>query len=76
MMQRIIQIGSMVYGSESESKFPATRLFVMAGLCKTQSEARRLAEGGGAYINGKRISPNAEVMLVEGEIWIVDEGKN
>jgi tyrosyl-tRNA synthetase len=32
------------------------KLFVLAGLCKSNSDARRLIQGGGAYINDQRIT--------------------
>jgi len=34
---------------------PAFKLFEEAGLCATRSEARRLIQEGGAYINGERL---------------------
>ncbi len=33
----------------------AIDLFVRVGLCQSRSEARRLIEQGGAYVNGERI---------------------
>lgn len=38
-----------------EAGIPVTDLFVEAGLCTSKSEARRLIQGGGAYLNGERI---------------------
>jgi tyrosyl-tRNA synthetase len=35
---------------------PAFKLFEMAGLCASGSEARRLIEQGGAYINNKKVN--------------------
>ena len=32
------------------------KLFVLSGLCKSNSDARRLIQGGGAYINDQRIT--------------------
>ncbi len=36
-------------------KVPAYLLFEMVGLCVSKSDARRLIEQGGAYINGERV---------------------
>jgi len=53
----------------SESKFsegiPAFKLFEMAKLCNSGSEARRLIEQGGAYINEKRIEKVDELVTLE-----------
>lgn len=38
-----------------ETGVPAFKLFHMVGLVKSRSEARRLIEQGGAYVNGNRI---------------------
>jgi tyrosyl-tRNA synthetase len=39
-----------------ENGIPAFKLFHIASLCKGSSEARRLIEQGGAYVNGSRLS--------------------
>ena len=38
-----------------ETGLPAFKIFEMTGLCASSSEARRLIEQGGAYINNKRV---------------------
>lgn len=41
--------------SRFQEGIPAYILFCESGLCKTRSEARRLIEQGGGYINNKRV---------------------
>lgn len=43
----------------------AVNLFVLAGLCKSNGEARRLIQGGGAYINEKRIDDGLAALSAE-----------
>lgn len=40
---------------EFTTPFTAVELFVWGGLAKSRGEARRLAEGGGLYINNRRV---------------------
>ena len=44
---------------------PAFKLFEMAGLCASGSEARRLIEQGGAYIDNKKVKKFDEVIKGE-----------
>ena len=44
-------------------KISVVDLFMDAGLCKSKSDARRLIQQGGAYINGDRISAFDQVIL-------------
>ncbi len=38
------------------------KLLVLAGMAKTNGEARRLIEGGGVYIDGNKVeNPDAEI---------------
>jgi len=46
---------SEINGDVFKEGIPAFILFEKTALCKTRSEARRLINEGGAYINGKRI---------------------
>ena len=47
----------------------APKLFVSAGLCKSNGDARRLIQGGGAYINDQRVDA---VDLTVGEDMLED----
>jgi tyrosyl-tRNA synthetase len=54
---------------------PAWQMFVETGLCKTNSEARRLIKQGGGYVGEERISDfnNAITLDMAGEdgaIWL------
>ena len=44
---------------------PAFRLFETSTLCASGSEARRLIEQGGAYINGRRVEKFDEIITLE-----------
>ena len=46
---------SVMQWNELADGIPAFKIFQMAGLAKSSSEARRLIQQGGAYINGRRI---------------------
>ena len=50
-----------------KSGVPAFKIFHLAGLAKSGSEARRLIEQGGAYLNGQRIQ-TADTMATEKDI--------
>jgi tyrosyl-tRNA synthetase len=55
-----------------------SKLAVASGLCKSVGEVRRLAEGGGFYVNNKRASGQdilTEDMLVDGEVLVLRSGK-
>ena len=48
--------------AELESGIGVLSLFVKAGLCSSNGEARRLVQGGGASLNGEKISDaNAKI---------------
>ncbi len=61
-----------------EKGIPAFELFKDVGLCKSGSEARRLIEQGGGYVNGKRVeSFNMDITsdhVIEG-VLILKAGK-
>jgi tyrosyl-tRNA synthetase len=42
-----------------------TELFVRSGLCKTKSDARRLIEQGGAYLNNIKIQEVNSIFKIE-----------
>jgi tyrosyl-tRNA synthetase len=44
---------------------PAPELFCQVGLCRSRSEARRLIEGQGAYINGQPVASADELITVD-----------
>jgi tyrosyl-tRNA synthetase len=44
---------------------PAFKLFEASALCASGSEARRLIEQGGAYINGRRVEKFDEIVTLE-----------
>jgi tyrosyl-tRNA synthetase len=58
--------------NEFELGIPAFKLYQKVGLAKSGSEARRLIQQGGAYINGNRIESDEELItsthIVNGEI--------
>lgn len=57
---------------------PAYILFEMSGLCSSRSEARRLIEQGGAYINGDRVRSYDELIgedRIQGEGLLLRAGK-
>jgi tyrosyl-tRNA synthetase len=50
--------------AELVSGIPAFRLFVLAGLAASNSEARRLVRGGGARVNGEPLSDEGRLLSV------------
>jgi len=44
-------------------KVPVADLFMNVGLCKSKSDARRLIQQGGAYLNGNRITAFDQIIL-------------
>ncbi len=56
-----------VAGSELDAGIPAFRLFVRAGLAKSNGEARKLIKGGGGRINGQQITDETR-MLTAGDL--------
>ncbi|MEI6807227.1 MAG: S4 domain-containing protein, partial [bacterium] len=58
---------------------PAIEVAVAAGLCASKGEARRLATGGGLYINNERAS-SADVVvqrnqIIDGRILVMRSGR-
>jgi len=54
------------------------RVAVSAGLCKSASEARRLADGGGLYLNNAKISASdlvAAEHIIDGELLVFRSGR-
>jgi len=57
---------------------PVGRVAVSAGLCKSAGEARRLADGGGLYLNNARISASDPVEaehIIDGELLVLRSGR-
>lgn len=55
-----------------------TKVAQLSGLCKSAGEARRLAEGGGLYVNNERVSPTdvvAAEQLIDGELIVLRSGR-
>lgn len=64
--------------SKIQEGVPAYILFEISGLCASRSEARRLIEQGGAYINGDRVKAYDEVIggdRIQGEGLLLRAGK-
>jgi tyrosyl-tRNA synthetase len=63
---------SFIEQSELKSGIPAFKLYQKVGLAKSGSDARRLIQQGGAYINGNRVESDEELItlshIVNGEI--------
>jgi len=59
--------GSTMDRSLFQQGVPAFKLFHMAGLAPSSSQARRLIQQGGAYINGERID-DVERLITENDI--------
>jgi tyrosyl-tRNA synthetase len=61
-------------GALIADKLWVVKLFVDAGMCASNGEARRLIQGGGAYLNGKQVTdPNMEISskdLVDGALHL------
>jgi tyrosyl-tRNA synthetase len=51
-----------ISSSELQEGIPVTDLFQRVGLVRSRSEARRLIEQGGAYLNGERVSAIDQVI--------------
>jgi tyrosyl-tRNA synthetase len=54
---------------------PAFQLLVETGLCKSNSEARRLVAGGGAYVGERRITAFDQAITLDmasedGALWL------
>jgi tyrosyl-tRNA synthetase len=63
---------SFIDHSELKSGIPAFKLYQKVGLAKSGSDARRLIQQGGAYINGNRVESGEDLItlkhIVDGEI--------
>jgi tyrosyl-tRNA synthetase len=53
--------------SKLEEGVPAFKIFHMTGLVKSSSEARRLIQQGGAYLNGQRIE-SADTLITDRDV--------
>ncbi|TEU17563.1 MAG: tyrosine--tRNA ligase, partial [Anaerolineales bacterium] len=51
-----------ISSSELQDGIPVAELFLRVGLVRSRSEARRLIEQGGAYLNGERVSSVDQVI--------------
>jgi tyrosyl-tRNA synthetase len=60
--------------AELEAGIPAPELFESVGLCRSRSEARRLIQQGGAYVNDEAVASVDEVItmqdLVDGKVLL------
>ena len=57
---------------------PVVRVAAAAGLFKSQSEARRMAEGGGLYLNNDRVGASDVVSadrVIDGRVFVLRAGK-
>ncbi|MBR1608241.1 MAG: tyrosine--tRNA ligase [Kiritimatiellae bacterium] len=57
---------------------PVARVAALAGLFKSQSEARRVADGGGLYLCNERVGaaePVTEDRLADGRVFVLRAGK-
>ncbi|MHC1693530.1 MAG: tyrosine--tRNA ligase [Sphaerochaetaceae bacterium] len=64
--------------SRLEAGIPVLELFAMTSLCKTNSDARRLVDQGGAMINEKKISDIKQIIdssWLESEELVLKAGK-
>jgi tyrosyl-tRNA synthetase len=63
-----------ISAAELEAGIPAPELFESTGLCNSRSEARRLIQQGGAYVNDEPVASVDEVItmqdLVDGEVLL------
>ena len=58
---------SHIKGDQLKDGIPAFKLYQQVGLASSGSEARRLIEQGGAYVNGQRIE-SYDYLLTENDI--------
>lgn len=57
---------------------PVTKLAVSAGLCKSTGDARRLADGGGLYLNNERAGAAnlvTEGQVIDGQLVVLRSGR-
>jgi tyrosyl-tRNA synthetase len=69
---------SQVPRTRLDAGVPAVDLFVETGLAASKSEARRLIQQGGAYVNGRRIEAADEVVQgghLDGDALMLRAGK-
>lgn len=63
-----------IEAAELAEGIPASQLFAMVGLAASRSEARRLIQQGGAYVNGERIESADQTItphdLVQGSLFL------
>jgi tyrosyl-tRNA synthetase len=63
-----------IKAAELEAGVPAPELFESVGLCRSRSEARRLIQQGGAYVNEEAVASVDELItkedLVDGEVLL------
>jgi tyrosyl-tRNA synthetase len=56
-----------------------TEVLVAAGAAKSKGEAQRLIQGGGVYVNDRRITDEKEILSVEqaieGQLFVIRKGK-
>ena len=55
-----------------------TKVAAASGLCKSAGEARRLADGGGLYLNNERVAPAdvvSEGQVVDGQLVVLRAGR-
>jgi tyrosyl-tRNA synthetase len=56
----------------------ATRVAAASGLCKSSGEARRLADGGGLYINNERVGSSdiiAAGQIIDDQLLLLRSGR-
>ncbi|MGI5870044.1 MAG: tyrosine--tRNA ligase [Kiritimatiellia bacterium] len=57
---------------------PVTKVAASAGLCKSSGEARRLADGGGLYLNNERVGATDIVsaeQIIDGQLLVLRSGR-
>ncbi len=57
---------------------PVTKVAAAAGLCKSMGEARRLADGGGLYVNNERVGSAdtvSEGQIIDGQMLVLRSGR-
>ena len=57
---------------------PVVKVAALAGLLKSQSEARRMADGGGLYLNNERVGAAdlvTEDRVIDGQVFVLRAGK-
>jgi tyrosyl-tRNA synthetase len=79
LLEIFAQVPSASLPSSDVKDQPVTQVAADAGLCKSRSEARRLIQNGGLYINNQRIEDvNAVIgadMLIDGRLVVLRSGR-